>query len=234
MNIIDIVILLIVGISVAYGLYKGFLHSLLNLACGLLSIILAFTFSPKLAEALSNNPGLSSTLAGYMDSSLQVGADLKNLQVAGLEDNTVRLIMDEHVNLPVSIENALEDNLISKTLESKGAHTVNDYVSSTVVGIAISILCFILCYIGAHLILSLIVSIVSHVFKLPLLKQMDWLAGGVLGLLRGALLLYVLFLALPLVSTIISIEPVQALIDESTLAPIFQSDGLFARVIGSL
>ena len=33
MNIIDIVILVIVGASVIYGLYRGFVHTLLSVAC---------------------------------------------------------------------------------------------------------------------------------------------------------------------------------------------------------
>lgn len=235
MNIIDIAILAILAISIAYGLYKGFVHALLSLGCGLLAFVLAFTFSPKLAEELSNNPGLSSTLATYTDSFTRVeDSAVKNYAVYQLNEANIDQLLADHVHLPAVIEDALKDNLLSNALQGKGLNTVNDYVSNTIVSIAISILCFIVCYIAAHLVLSLLVNIISHVFKLPLLKQLDWLAGGVLGLLRGAVLLYVLFLALPLIATIVPIDAVQNLVSESTLAPIFQSDGLFARVIGSL
>lgn len=235
MNIFDIAILVILAISIAYGLYKGFVHALLSLGCGLLAFVLAFTFSPKLAEELSNNSGLSSTLATYTDSFARVeNYDLKNRPVNTLDEAGIDMILSEHVHLPSVMEDALKDNLLSNALQGKGLSTVNDYVSNTIVSIAISILCFIVCYIVAYLVLSLAVNIISHVFKLPLLKQLDWLAGGVLGLLRGAVLLYVLFLALPLLSTIVPINDVQTLVSESTLAPIFQSNGLFEQVIGSL
>lgn len=235
MNIIDIAILAILAISIAYGLYKGFVHALLSLGCGLLAFLLAFTFSPRLAKELSNNPGISSTLATYTDSFTRVeNYDLKNYPVNLLDNASIDQILSDHVHLPSIIEDALKDNLLSNSLQSKGLNTVNDYVSNTIVSIAISILCFIVCYIVAYLLLSLLVNIISHIFKLPLLKQLDWLAGGALGLLRGAVLLYVLFLALPLIGTIVPIDAVQTLVDESTLAPVFQSDGLFARVIGSL
>ncbi|MBR6752892.1 MAG: CvpA family protein [Clostridia bacterium] len=235
MNIIDIAILAILFISIAYGVYKGFMHALLSLGCGLLAFILALVFSPALARNLSNSPSISSTLATYTDSFARVeNYDLKNLPVDQLNEGSIDQILLDHVNLPPIIENALKDNLLSGALQNKGIYSVNDYVSNTIVSIALSILSFIVCYIVIYLILSLLVNIINHVFKLPLLKQMDWLAGGALGLLRGAVLLYVLFLSLPLISTIVPIDALQELVSASTLAPIFQSDGLFATVISKL
>ena len=49
--------------------------------------------------------------------------------------------------------------------------------------------------------------------------------------MRGALLLYALFLVVPLLSTIIPLDAFNELLSQSALSPIFQSDGLFARVI---
>jgi hypothetical protein len=100
-----------------------------------------------------------------------------------------------------------------------------------VVAIAVDILCYIAVFALCFLVLSVLVSLIQHVFKLPLLKQLDWLAGGAFGLVRGALLLYVFFLIMPILSTIIPMDAFNDLLAQSTLAPIFQSDGFFARVI---
>lgn len=237
MNAIDIIILVVLGVSIAYGLYKGFLHALLSLACGLLAFILAFTISPKLARQLSQSSGVSSSLATYTDAIARVGDyNLATAPVDALSNDTIDLIL-ANVHLPDAIENILEQNLKNRAFQSNDPYapsavrTVNDYVSNTIVGVAVKILCFIVCYILFYLVLSLLVNLIHHVFELPLLKQMDWLAGGVLGLLRGAVILYVVFLALPLINTIISMEALDTLISESTLAPIFQSNGLFTRII---
>ncbi len=231
MNIVDIVVLAILGVSVAYGLYKGFVHSLLSLACGLIALFLAFTFSPKLAAFLSGSAGVSSTLATYTDAVARVGDySLASSPVDFLSDETINQIL-ANVELPEAIGTVLENNLKGRTFQASGLSTVNDYVSNTIVSIAVNVLCFMVCYCVAYLVLSLFLNLICHVFRLPLLKQLDWLAGGALGLLRGAVLVYILFLALPLINTVISIEALDTLLAESTLAPIFQSDGLFARVI---
>ena len=231
MNVIDIVILVIIGASVVYGLYRGFVHTLLSVACCLISVFVAFSYGPKLADLVSGSQGVSSTLATYTDAVARVGDySLASTPVSQLSDGVIQQVLDS-VALPESIASILRGNLKNQTFSGTGLTTVNDYVSNTVVAVAVNILCFIAVYALCYLVLSVVVSLIQHVFKLPLLKQMDWLAGGVFGLARGALLVYVFFLLVPVLSTIIPLDAFNDLLAQSTLAPIFQSDGFFAQVI---
>lgn len=231
MNIIDIVILVILGASVIYGLYRGFVHTLLSVACCLLSVFLAFTFGPRVSHAISSNPGITSTLANYTDAVARVGDySLASTPVSQLSDGLVTQVL-ESVSLPSPIASILESNLKSQVFSGTGLSTVNDYVSNTVVAVAVNALSYLGCFIVSYLVLSVIVSLIQHVFKLPLLKQLDWLAGGLFGLVRGALILYVIFLLMPILSTVIPLDAFNELLAASTLAPIFQSDGFFAGVI---
>lgn len=231
MNIIDIVILVILGVSMIYGVYRGFVHTLLSVACCLLSVLIAFAFGPRLSAIVSNSKGVSSTLATYTDAVARVGDyDLAAANVSQLSDSLVNQVL-ESVSLPQSIQNILRSNLSNQAFAGTGLSTVNDYVSNTVVAVAINILCFLACFALSYVVLSLLLSLIQHVFRLPLLRQLDWLAGGAFGLMRGALLLYALFLVVPLLSTIIPLDAFNELLSQSALSPIFQSDGLFARVI---
>lgn len=231
MNIIDIIILVILGISIIYGLYRGFVHTILSLACCLISVLLAFSFGPKLSAFVSGSEGVSSSLATYTDAIARVGDyDLATTPVNQLSLPVVQQVL-ESVSLPASISEILEGNLINQVFASIGLSTVNDYVSNTVVAVAIHAISYILCFAVSYLALSLIVGLIRHVFRFPLLKQMDWLAGGLFGLVRGAMLLYVIFLIVPILSTVIPIDSFNEVLAQSILAPIFQSNGFFASVI---
>ena len=225
-NIIDIAIIVILGASLVYGLYRGFVHTLLSVACCLISVVLAFVFGPKLAALVSGSPGVSSTLATYTDADY----NLASLPVDQLPVDRIDQILSS-VSLPEPISSILSNNLKGKVFESAGLSTVNDYVSNTVVGVAVNILCFIAVYAVAYMVLSVLTGLIDAVFKLPLLKHLDWLAGGAFGLLRGGLILYVIFLIIPILSTVIPLDAFNDLMAQSTLAPIFQSDGFFVRVI---
>lgn len=231
MNIIDIGILVILAVSVIYGLYKGFLHTVLSLACCLISVAVAFTFGPMLADIVSGRQGVSASLATYTDAVARVGDwDLASTPVDQLSEGAISQVLSS-VHLPESISKVLKTNLENHAFAGTGLTTVNDYVSNTVVRAAVNVLSYIACYALCFLVLSMIVNLIHHVFRLPLLKQLDWLAGGAFGLVRGVLIVYVLFLLLPIVSTVVPLPQFDALLAQSTLAPVFQSNGFIASVI---
>ena len=55
--------------------------------------------------------------------------------------------------------------------------------------------------------------------------------GGVYGLLRGVITLYVLFLLVPVIRTIIPVDLLTRYLGQSALSAIFTSDGFFARIV---
>ncbi len=231
MNIIDIVILIVIGASVIYGLYRGFVQTVLSVACCLISIVVAFAFGPRLAAVVSGNNDISSTLLTYTDAIARVGdSNLANTPVSQITDGVISQVLNS-VSLPEPIASILQNNLKGQVFSQINLTTVNEYVSSTVVAVAVNAISFVACFALCYLVLSVLVSLIAHVFKLPLLKQLDWLAGGAFGLVRGALILYVIFLMIPILSTVIPLDTFNELLAQSTLAPIFQSDGFFARVI---
>ncbi len=73
MNIVDYVIIGIIGISVLFGLYRGFIASVLNMGCGLMSFLASFWVSPKLAAAVQSNQSFLNMLLHYTDASSRIG-----------------------------------------------------------------------------------------------------------------------------------------------------------------
>ncbi len=232
MNGVDIAILAIVGISVIYGIYHGFLQTLLSVACFLLSVWAAFMFGPRVSALIRSNTAITSTLSTYTDAVARVGdVDLAQTNVAALDRSGIDRILDA-VGLPGALSSLLDNNLSSRSLAGEGAVTVNDYVKSTLVSSAVNVGSYVAVFFLCSLCLGLIVSLIKHVFKFPPLRFADGLAGAAFGLFRGAIIVYVLFLLVPIVETVIQSDLVAAYIAQSRLAPIFQSGGYISRVIG--
>ena len=103
MNVIDIVIIVIMGASIIYGLYRGFVQTLLSVACCLISVLVAFAYGPKLADVVSGSQGVSSTLATYTDAVTRVGDySLASTPVSQLTDSVIQQVLDS-TGLPDSI-----------------------------------------------------------------------------------------------------------------------------------
>lgn len=231
MNIIDGILLLILAISVVYGLYHGFIQSVASLVGVGLSILSGLIFGPALSRLLSGSPAVTGVLANYSDAVARVGDyELASSQVSGVSGSMLDTIL-KSVSLPAPIEAALRDNIVTRAFQGQGLNTVNEYVSNTLVHTAISILCFLACFLAAYLIIMLITSLIRHVFEFPILRQLDWLAGGLFGLARGAVICYLIVLLIPLIEVIVPDGQFTKYLQTSSIANLFRSDGLFMRII---
>lgn len=231
MNVVDIIIVVIIGLSVVYGSSSGFIQTISNTVGMLVSIGAAFLLGPVMAAWLAGVDWVREILTNVTDAVARVGDfDLATKQVSGLSESTVDTVLTS-VALPEPIANVLKDNLLGQSFADQGLRTVNDYVSNTIVAAALQVLGFLLAFLIAYIIISIIVSIIQHVFRFPILRQLDWLAGAAFGFLRGAGFIYLMLLLVPLISTALPIEGFDELMAASQLAHHFGNDGFFIRVI---
>ena len=232
MNIVDYVIIGIVAISVLFGLYRGFVSSVLSMGGGLLSFLASFALYPKLAALIQNNAELQRTLLHYTDASSRIGdLELALTNVVSLGREGIQKVLG-NVNLPAPLDTILQVNLENLVYGTQGAvPTVSDYVSQTILQASINSICFLVCFIGLYIALSLGMNLIRAIFRFPVLKQLDSLAGGVFGLLRGVLLCLAVFTLVPLVQTMLPMDLINDLIAESQLAPIFMNGNLITAIM---
>lgn len=178
MNIVDYVIIGIIGISVLFGLYRGFIASVLNMGCGLMSFLASFWVSPKLAAAVQSNQSFLNMLLHYTDASSRIG-DLETAitNVATLTSQSINSIL-EKVNLPAPLDTLLRVNLENNVYASSGLSTVSDYVSQTILQASINIICFLVSFLVLYIVLAIVLNLLKAVFRFPILKQLNGLAGG--------------------------------------------------------
>lgn len=233
MNVIDIAIIAIIGLCTLFGLYRGFIQSVLNLGCGLLSVVGSFWLFPKLSDILSSNTGFTRFISTYTDSGSLLGnLDLSSLAVNTLSEQNIAQIV-EKANLPQPLDTLLSHNLAQQVFSPLGdlATNVGDYVNQTVLSVCINVLCFLLCFLICFVVATIVINLLRAVFRFPVLKHFDWLLGGAFGLLLGVVLCFVVFTTLPLVESLIPIQELRALVDESQLAQFFKNGNLIISIM---
>ena len=229
MNVVDIVILAILGLSVLVGLYRGFISSVASMGGCLLSLGLSFWLSPMLAKAIQNNPDILRTLASYTDAATKLGdQSLAASNVATLTENGISEIINR-VGLPAPLSTLLQNNLQNQVFGA--AADVGTYISQTIIGAILNVICFIVCFLVLMLVIHLVINFLKVVFKFPVLKQLNSIAGGAFGLIRGALLCFVAFALLPLIQTLLPVKDINNLVEQSALAPLFNSGNLILAIM---
>ena len=231
MNIVDGILLFVLAISIIYGLYHGFIQSVASLAGLGVSVFAGLLFGPQLAALLTRSQPVRDVLVNYSDAVVRVGDyELASSPVSMVSGNLLDTVLGS-VSFPDSVKNLLKDNIVTQAFSKSGLTTVNEYVSNTLIQTVISVVSFLLCCLIAYLVWVFLVSVIRHVFEFPILKQLDWLAGGLFGLARGAVICYLLVLLIPLIQVMVPDESFLAFMESSQVADIFRNDGCFIRII---
>ena len=222
-----------IAISVLFGFYRGFIQSVLNLGGCLLSFLISFWVYPTVADAISGNPEITRTIMSYTDSGSLLG-DLETSRqaVSNLSEGAISQIVQK-LNLPNPMGTLLQHNLSQRVFAPMGdaVDSVAQYINQTIVSVSINVLSFVVCFVVCFLLVSLVLNLLRAVFQFPVLKQLDWLAGGVFGFARGVLLCFVVFTIMPLLLSVVPVEQFRALVEQSTLAGYFQNTNLIISIM---
>lgn len=227
MNVIDWIIVGVLGLSILVGLYRGFISSVASMGGCLVSLGASYWLTPKVVDYFRANTTLPDQIQSYTNGIVNLG-DLAGKEVAGLSGDQISEVASR---LPAPLNSLLEGNLTEKIYGtvSEKAMTVTDYASRTISDVILNVACFLITFIVLTILFHIIINLLNAIFKFPVLKQMNTLTGGIFGLLRGALLVFVALALLPLFETLI--PDVKALADSSPLAKLFDSGNLIVSIL---
>ena len=219
MNIVDIIILVVIAVNVLLGLYRGFISGVLSLAALIGSALLAFMLSGQLTAFLESSTALVDTLMYYTDAGSRIpNLDLSLLSVAEVTEGALAQIL-EMAGLPAAFETAFIENLGL----ASGAQTISAVLSQTIVSVSLSIISFLICFFLAYVVMTFVIHLIAYVFELPVLRHLDSLVGGVFGLIRGVMMVFVLFALVPIILAVVPVDFVGEAVEASQLAPYFDS-----------
>ena len=230
MNIIDILILAVLAVSVIYGMHRGFISGVLSVAALIGAAALSFAMSGQLAAWLKGNQTLVDTLMYYTDAGSRVSSlDLSLMSVSQVTEGALEQILSS-ANLPAAFRAAFITGLGS----ASSGMTIAELLSQTIVSVSISILSFLICFFVSYIVATFVIHLISYVFELPVLRHLDALIGGVFGLVRGVLLLFILFMLVPIVLAVAPVPQIEELIAASRLAPMFDSQLILSILRSSI
>ena len=235
MNIIDILILVVIGVSVIYGMHRGFISGVLSVAALIGAAVLALMTSGNLADWLKGNETLVETLMYYTDAGSRVSnLDLSLMSVSQVSSSTLEQIL-QSAHLPAAFESAFIGAVASASASmTASAMTIAELLSQTIVNVSISILSFLICFFLSYIVATFVIHLIQYVFELPVLRHLDALIGGAFGLVRGVLLVFILFALIPIVLAVAPVPMIEDMIAASRLAPMFDSQLILSILRGSI
>ncbi|MGI5898511.1 MAG: CvpA family protein [Christensenellales bacterium] len=233
-NLIDIAIIAVIGLSVAYGIYSGLLSSVMNIAGLLVAWVCAFLMYSSLSQWIIENTQLLQQIVHYTEGASNITSlETARTLVSSVSESFVAQAVRD-ANFPWPFNNMLYENIVGQVYISQGLLTFEDYFNYTLAYAALNIISFLLILFTVYLLFSMLSVLVGYVMKLPVLRQFDSLLGGGFGLIRGVFIVFVVFMLVPVVLAVVPVDIVQEMIDESRLASFFYEGNFILSAIKSV
>lgn len=212
-NIALILVVIFLVIMAFNGYKKGALRILITMVALVITIILASLFTPTATKLLKEYTPIYNTINQQMVKF--VGEKLD--QNAKDQTGEVQRTAIEALPLPESITNVLIKNNNDQGYAIIGASDFSTYVASSLTNVLMNAISYIGLFILISIVFRILIVIADIISKLPIINGVNRVAGTLLGLVQGLLILWVLCIALTAFSGTVYGQKIFQMINDSTV-----------------
>ncbi len=219
MNWILIVVLAILIGNALVGLRVGFIKTVFSLVSMVIALILTIWISPNVNDMLKNNDKFYHMINDRVEKMLS----LQEEKAASTEDEQYI----EGLPIPKSWKKTLIEN------KKDATDNLKEYIAEYVTGVIINALAFILTFVAALIVLWALCFALNIVSKLPLLNQINKLAGLAAGLVHGLVLVWLLFILLTVFGSAKFGQEAFVMIEDNAFLSLIYNNNLLLRFVTS-
>ncbi len=221
-NIIDVIGIIIILVGAIIAFVKGFVKTFFGFISTFLAILLAFMFCNVGVSIIKNSTGIDEWLKQTIEASLapKTQEDATN-EIEEEEDNGVLELLK---NLPQNIK----DTIDLEEYKEQSKQTIIEGSTEMI----LKILSWITIYLMVRLILLIICVVFQGIMSIPFLKQINNLAGLILGILLGLFRIYVILAFISFLAPVVpGMEPFIDLIRNSLWIKIMYENNIVISLI---
>lgn len=193
MNWLLIAVVAILVVNSLIGMKAGMIKTIFSLCSMVIALLLTVWLSPYVNDYMRGNDKIYEAVSTKVEKILPV--------IDKSSDKNEQVTLIEGMSLPKSIKDALIENNNADAYKKLAVKNFKDYVKGYVTGIVINALAFSLTFIVILILLWVISIALDIISKLPLLNQINKLAGLIAGFVHGVVLVWLLFIILTVFSS---------------------------------
>ena len=221
MNILDFAIIAVLGLFVLGGLYKGFMHTALDILCYMLCAVFAFVMLPIISFRVVQSETIFNAMLYYTEGSENIyDVEYSRMNIAEISNAELEEIYDRS-EVPFPMDERIRENVDGAVFESSNIRTLGDYFNQTMVLVTINILVFFVLFAALRIVLWFVIGWWNYASPFPVLKKLEIPAAIGTGFIHGILALFLLFMLCPIILTILPFDGISDLIEGSKLARFF-------------
>lgn len=232
-NICDLIVILVIALAAFLGYKKGFIKTSFRMVSFVVAIVLSLILYKPVAGYIKDNTGV----ANWIVLTITKEEGIENKEEI---NDTEKIINDKEENSGEEAENKknLEEvlaNLPENVKEYIDAdETINnakEQIAIKIADVIINIMSMIIIYIVAKLLLMIVCFILDGIMQIPVLKQINEIAGLILGVVLGIIQVYTALAVVTFLSSFVEMPGIIAYIKSSFITSILFEYNLLISLI---
>ena len=203
---VTVLILVILGLCILAGYYRGVVYSAVSIGLTLISFFLALLLIPVVAGPVRDSKELYGSLLYYFEgyeSVSKTSVELIHEPATSIGDEQLDEVV-KNADLALPLGNAIKKNIRREAYANSDNTTIGDYFNQTIVDVVLNILSLLFLFVCIRVLLGFILRTIDYGRRgLPALKRLDPLFSCGIGFLHGVVLLYICFLIAPILLTVV-------------------------------
>ena len=187
MNWLFWVVAAVIAYHVIDGLHRGFIKKSVSAVSLIVTLVLVTYLTPQLTTFIQEHTSLQDSLQEKCSEVFLSGEYNQDVK-------TDQVMMIENMDLPEHIKEMLLENNNSEAYALLDVSGFREYVGAYLANMIINALAYLLTFVIVWTVLRAILLALDIVTMLPLLHGINQLAGGILGLVIGVVLVWIAFL----------------------------------------
>ncbi len=184
--VLDLILVVIFAAFVFEAVKKGFVLSFLELVAVILAFVMAYTFSPTVAQMAYDGfvkESVIETIETQIDENVSLSETSAKAQliIESIPDYVVSFADTMGISVEDIKNDVAETNITS---ENVATELVEKIAQPIIIGV-LTALSFTVLAIVLLFVLKLVAKLISRIFRLPIIKTINKTLGGVLGACKG-------------------------------------------------
>ncbi len=227
-NIVDIIGIIIVLICAFIAFKKGFVKTFFGFISTFVAIILAFTLCNTGVMIIKQNTGIDE----WIENTLTVSLKIEQKEEISGDSNEEPTVSDEdNKNILENVFENLPENIQSMVGFEEYKENTKKTVVASATEVILKILSWIIIYVLVRLLLLVVCLICNGIMNIAFLKQINNLAGLILGVILGLFRVYIILAVISFLVAVVPLESVVELIKSSMIISLMYENNILISLI---
>ena len=235
MNWLLLVALAIIGVGAFLGWRAGFVKAVFSLVSTIAVIILTLFLSPIVTGMLKSNEAITGTIQEKLE--LIINLEINTEEVV---DETDPASFVDSLSLPESIKDVIKEaieNVLAENKEEADAFVgdqlgaLETYICEVLTDMIINAVGFVATFAVVAIGMAVLCFLLDVLSKLPVLHQINTMAGVAFGALEGLVVLWILFMILTMLGSTEFGQATLAMISESKILSFLYDNNIISKIV---